>query len=277
MKLLLIGNGAWGKNYITTIQQNWPNIQLDIATRQDWQQKVNQKPNGVMICTGPLAQVDIAKYVLERYIPVMLEKPVALSSQELEPLLPLQYNAPILVNYTHLFANHFIELKKYYNDDIRNIQTHGRGKGPYRNFSSLFDYGSHDVAMILDLIREYPNTIIAKKLKDREIFDIRLQFSNIITKSYVGNGTKLPRKLRQIVLTQHNGTQIVYSDIEGNRLMEWPLRKKINVKYTPPLTNAIQYFIDLINGKQDDRAGLDLTIKVVKILEECYKQASEAK
>lgn len=42
-------------------------------------------------------------------------------------------------------------------------------------------------------------------------------------------------------------------------------------QHSLPLTNSIQTFLDGINGKQDNRLGLDLSFNIVKILERCDK------
>ena len=264
MKLILIGAGAWGKNYISTLS-NFSDIQLTVANRNNWKNLVDAGPDGVIITTGPHAHVEIAKYVLERHIPIMMEKPVALSLQELEPLLSLQHNAPILINYTHLFSDRFTELKNKLSN-IDTIFAECRGKGPIRPYSSLFDYGSHCVAMCLYLLNEYPLTIYTTQQKNNMVsaFSINLRFSNSYAYLTVGNN-EIVKKMWLETYTK-NGS-IVYDDrVERAKL-----------DYVLPLTNAIQCFIDLINGKQDDRSGLDTTIKVVKILEECYRQVSEVR
>jgi hypothetical protein len=42
-----------------------------------------------------------------------------------------------------------------------------------------------------------------------------------------------------------------------------------------PLTNALQVFIDAIHGKPDYRLGLELPMKVMRVLDECQKQLDE--
>lgn len=192
--LLLIGAGKWGQNYISTLS-NFPDIKLTVATRDNWCSLVDTKPDGIIVATGPLAHVEIAKYILERHIPLMIEKPLALSLQEIEPLLSLQHNATILVNYTHLFANHFLELKAHLNN-VSTIFAESRGPGPIRSYSSLFDYGSHAVAMCLYLLNEVPLSIgvIQEGEEPANSFNINLQFAHTTVHLTVGNN-EITKKL----------------------------------------------------------------------------------
>lgn len=269
-QLLLIGAGKWGQNYISTLS-NFHDIKLTMATRDNWRSLVDTRPDSVIVATGPHAHVEIAKHVLEHQIPLMIEKPLVLTLQELEPLLSLQHNAPILVNYTHLFANHFLELKKRL-DKASTIFAESRGPGPIRSYSSLFDYGSHAVAMCLYLLNETPLSIHIRQEghEPTTAFSIDLRFTQTTAHLMVGNNETTKKLWLEAYI---NKGFLVYNDLGCDKLIS--NHKPIDVNFVPPLTNAVQCFLSLMDGKQDDRAGLDLSIKVIKVLEECYKQASE--
>lgn len=261
MRLLLIGAGQWGKNYVSTIAKYFPDIELQIGNRDTWQHLIDAKPDGVIVATPPGSHIEIAERSLQSDIPTMIEKPLALSYQEACKLQ--QYKAPILVNHIHLFACPYQWLREMIVIDkcrLNKIVSLGFNKGPVREYSSLWDYGCHDLAMILDLIKEYPSQITATETQTEtgSLFNIKLKFKDCETESLVGNGgQKSVRKLK----INYNGVQLTYDD---------KLHPKTDL---PPLVNAIRVLEQNIReGIYDYRFGLDLSLQVVKILEECQNQ-----
>jgi len=265
MKILLIGAGAWGQRYIDTFKQ-WSQIELCIATRQDWQKNVKQSPDGVIICTPPSSHIEITRYILQHHLPVMIEKPLALTYQEASQLIPLQTNAPILVNHIHLFSDYFQELARQCpSSQITQINALNLRPPSHHTYSVLYDQGCHDVSMVLALMKEYPTHIEAKYKMGT--YHINLQFGNKSAHIDVSNGWD--PKIRHLKV-KCNNDHIVYNDhLINNKLIG--IKHNIHNE-TPPLTNALQCFFDLIEGKSDSRAGLDLPLQVTQILDECQRQ-----
>jgi hypothetical protein len=236
--ILLIGNGKWGKQYINTIKQ-LP-INLTIAT---YDYKLNNI-DGVIICTPPQSHIEIAEYFLSKNIPVMIEKPLSLSLNEANKLK--QYLTPILVNNIHLFSNEYQNLKNKISD-IKGIFSIGCNNGPIRNYSSLWDYAPHDLSMILDLTKQNPHKIEYREFKPG-LHIIKLYFDKFYSYSIVGNGAKI--KKREL---------IVYSD----NIYRYTNSENI-------LFNAINVFLNIINGKKDYRMGLGLSLDILDILVKCH-------
>ena len=99
--VLVGGNGKWGQNYISTLKY-FQDINLQVATRENWKQLIDKNPDGVIVATPPDSHIEIASYSLSKNIATMIEKPLALSLQEAETLK--QFTAPILVNHIQLFT-----------------------------------------------------------------------------------------------------------------------------------------------------------------------------
>jgi hypothetical protein len=263
INILLIGSGAWGQKYISTLS-NFSDVSLTIANRNNWKQLIDKHPSGVIVCTPPDSHVEIASCALSNNIPTMIEKPLSLSLEECYKLK--QFSAPILVNHIHLFSQAYQNLrtivKTYKIDKILSL---GYNNGPVRNYSSLWDYGPHDLSMILDLSHSrggpcvFPNNIDVQKLHTDTgvLFNIKIKFNTMFdAESLVGNGGKKSvRKLKVFC----DGLKIEYND------------KDRPVHHSPPLTNAINVFIDAIGGKKDYRLGLDLSLKIMNVLECCQK------
>lgn len=258
MKLLLIGNGQWGGKYVSTITHCFPNVDLQIGSRDTWQSLIDAKPDGVIVATPPSSHIEIAEYALQRDIPTMIEKPLALSHQEAATLQ--QYKVPILVNHIHLFATAYQHLREITNKrQISEIVSLGYNKGPVRDYSSLWDYGCHDVAMILDLMEITPEMVRVDEVKTKigSLFNIKMKFEWFHSESLVGNGGEKPIRKLKIYC---DGLRLVYDD------------KMCPGNHSSPLTNALKVFMEAIRGTNDPRLGLDLSLQVVKILEECQNQ-----
>lgn len=254
MKLLLIGNGKWGQKYVSTIS-NIPNISLDIANRFNWKDKISEHPDGVLICTPPQSHIEIADYSMSRQIPTMIEKPLSLSLEDAEQLK--KYDVPILINHIHLFSDTYQNIKKIVkNKEITLIWSLGLGDNPPRNYSALWDYGPHDFSLILDLLQEIPQNISISKHNWLDQFSVKLTFNKCISESTFGCQPLAKTRLLQV---EFDGMYVGYEDTRRPP------------DHSPPLLNAIQVFIKSITGKSDDRLGLDLSLKVIKLLEQCNK------
>jgi predicted dehydrogenase len=254
-KLLLIGSGAWGQKYIKTITSNFPQVVLTVANRENWKQLIDAHPDGVIVATPPESHVEIAAYSLSQNIPTVIEKPLSLSLNE--AMLLEKFNAPVLVNHIHLFSDSYQKIKSIINpSDITGIKTIGYNNSPTRNYSALWDYGPHDLSMILDLtdclpikvnITEFPSRT------DKSLFDITMDFGRFLTQSIVGNGAYTKKRY---ISVSFDGLNISYDENSNNQPFN----------YKPPLENMLNVFIDIINGKKDNRMGLDMSYKILKIL-----------
>lgn len=253
--ILIGGSGQWAKNYISTIAQFYPNIKLTIATRDNWQQLIKTGADAVIISTPPSVHIQMAQFTLDYKIPVLIEKPLALNYNDC--LVLKQYNIPILINHIHLFSNAYQNIKSKI-DKIDYIATLGFNNGPKRDYSSLYDYGCHDIAMIIDLANYMPITVSAQEIKTDTgyLFKIIMKFKDFISESLVGNGGKKSvRKLR----VETDGIRISYND------------KLKHINHKTPLYNVLDVFFKSIDGKSDYRLGIDLPLNVIKILECCEK------
>lgn len=247
-KIALIGgNGKFGQKYLSTLQSQFQ-ITPQIGTRDNWKQLIDQKPDGVIICTPPDSHIEIALFALKKGLPVMIEKPLALSLSETEQLKSYQY-LPILVNHIHIFSSKYQEIKDSIAlRQITHIKSIGSSNSPPRNYSRLWDYAPHDIAMILDLTQTYPKQIMCQT-DDHQSFQIKMQFDSFESVSQVG----------------YSETRIRHLDINNGRFIYDGMQNEF------PLTNAIGVFLRAIKGKPDYRLGLDLSLKVMQVLEACQK------
>jgi predicted dehydrogenase len=256
--LLLIGAGKWGKNYISTLS-NFPDVSLAIANRHNWKEEIDKKPDGVMICTPPQSHIEIASFALSHNIPTMIEKPLALSLKDAEILQ--QYAAPILVNHTDLFSSVYQGIKTYTNSsELTHVYGLNVGPALSRDYSELWDYGPHDIAMTLDVVQQMPYMIECKLVSDRR-FVVTLKFDNNV-KAVSLMGFEETRKRSWQVAPQSPHALSIYTK---------------DCDIVKPLTNALHVFIGAIHGKLDYRLGLNLSLDVMKVLEQCQESLDQHK
>jgi len=259
MNIVIVGNGVWGKNYVKTINEYFPSVKLKIATKADWWQLIGEKPQGVIIATPPDSHIKIALQALGQDIPCLIEKPLALSLVEAKKLEQFSH-IPILVSHIHLFSSWYQEMKLIIgNKEITEMVSYGANNGPIRNYSSLWDYGPHDLSMILDLKKQFPFKININRIDGSEcnmaLYEIKLEFENNTgickTTSLVGNGTN--NKCRSI--------HVKFNDLTVSHRYQ---DDNINDK---PLKNMLDVFFGGINEKMDARFGLQQAFNILNILE----------
>ncbi len=172
LPLGLIGAGPWGQNFIKTIArlpgfelitlasqnehaQSW--VTPSCTVTPDWHEVLeNRRLAGVIIATPPHCRAEIMKAAIEKRIPILAEKPVTLSLAEIQELEALEkkFQSKILVDHIHLFHPAYKKLKQTLSDrglSILKVASEGGNHGPLRNYSSLWDWGPHDLAFGFDL------------------------------------------------------------------------------------------------------------------------------
>jgi len=251
--IVLIGNGSWGKNYIKTCLK-FPDINLIVATKENWKLLIDNGPKGAIIATRPDSHVEIAKYCLERNIPTLIEKPLSFSLKEAEQLKPFNHN--ILVNHIHLFSDAYENIKRTIkNSNIIEINTVGIGPIS-RPYSNLFDYGIHEVAIVLDLVKSYPKEIVCKNiiLENANFYKIQMVFDNTFTECITGVHIRKEKSL----FIRTDEFNISYNDLNKSNKNLTPLEKVISVLYR-----------HIVGCALDARMGINLSLNALAVLETC--------
>lgn len=157
LRLALVGVGPWGTllaqkftqagaEIVHHVRQNGPDVE-HWGTRLplDALWEVNGL-GGVLLATPPHLTLPLAQKAAAAGLAVLACKPLWLSE-------PMVLRAPFFVDYVRLWSPAYALLKaRVYGHRIRRIDAVFVGKGPYREFSSLDDYGSHLLALTHDLL-----------------------------------------------------------------------------------------------------------------------------
>lgn len=150
MILGVIGHaGKWGRNYLKAADDCGVRA-LPIDRGQDF-----EHADAVAIAVHPRDSVSVAVRVLARGKPVIIEKPAGLSLHDAELLADIEESTHglVLVAHQHLFSEGMEELRRRMileTDQVQCRATFG-GPGPVRDYSTLWDYGPHAVAVALAL------------------------------------------------------------------------------------------------------------------------------
>jgi len=240
-RLGLVGVGAWGRRYIDTIgrRTDCSIAAYARATRtrlegipgasacDDWRSLVELAArahlDGVIAATTPAHQLEVTSACIAAGVPLLVEKPLGLSRPAVEDLrarfAASQQKAPVVVDYVHLWAPAFVELKRRVSgrtSEIRDIRAEGFNQGPLRSWSSLYDYGPHDVSMCLDVLGEEAAFVlhraerIGSSTPGIELFDARFELGGVPVHLRVGNGGAT--RARKFAVALADDREIIYDD-----------------------------------------------------------------
>jgi len=296
VRLGLIGAGRWGRNYIRTVE-GLPGAVLrrvascNPATKElvpddchidfDWREVVQAKDlDGVVIATPPALHIEMASVAVEAGLPVLVEKPLSLDIGEAEALgrLVAKHAGYVMVEHTQLYNPAFVALKRtaFLLGEVRSIYAEAGSWGPFREDANvLWDWGAHDVAMCLDLIREFPSKVSARRLRQNtkggETIELTMIFSNDVAAT-VNISNMREDKVRRFAFRCRDGA-LLFDDLAADKLV---LNSSVAVLDTitdameysgeMPLARAVQKFVEDIRAGKQDGGSLRLGIDVVRIL-----------
>ena len=231
----LIGVGKWGQNYVRTIENIDESILKKIAcnnlkNKSKLIRKYNVSDNwhdlthssdiqGIIIATPPKTHFEIAKEAIENKKSIIIEKPVTLNSKDAKYLknLALKNKVSVRVNHVYLYHPMYRFLKFYIEDkkSLNSMVSIAGNYGPFRNdVSPLWDWAPHDIAMCLDIMKEFPLKIIANFIKNQE--NNKQNKSNVSIKLCFKNnkfadiniGNIMPSKVRFLKINFENNSYI---------------------------------------------------------------------
>lgn len=316
-KIGLIGAGNWGRNYIKSIQA-LDGLELSALYSQNPQssQLVNKEcqifsslqeffafpMDGVIISSPPEAHFLAAKMALQKNLPMIIEKPLCLNFDETKLLHRLAHEkkALILVDHIYLFNSAFqlfvTEVKKR-KLPIQRILACGGNWGPSREtYSALWDYGPHDLSMLLHLFPGEVKLESCKKLNQGEKvhdgnYEVCLKIQDQFT-AQIQIGNMFARKLRFLAVYYENEI-LVFNDLLNEKIESYghnatyeqlisqdqALRlSNLETNFRSPLLNLLDIFregivseknpSDSIKSTKVKLWGTDMAMQVAFLLKE---------
>lgn len=279
IRLALIGCGAWGWRYIPAaleagnclvthvvgVGRSCPDEarqylrDLTIVNREWlWRDAghLDELPvDAFILATPPRDRLSTCQKIIESHRPLMIEKPLALTDTEARLITSAADRAglPLLVNHQHLFAPAYEMLRDIVSSWAPlTVRSAGEGPGPFRDYSPLWDYGPHDVAMILGLADDCRVTWARSFTREGGIgADFELRGENLV--GQVTSSNCWPFKVRSLwVQSGENFAQ--YDDTARDRLQVngYP----VDLPADRPLTLAVRAFAEAVRtGRTDWRFG----------------------
>jgi predicted dehydrogenase len=229
VRLGLVGAGAWGRNYLRTARADGLHVSCvcratavpvdgfaEVPVTDDLGQLL-RSCDAVVVATPPASHEGIVLQALASGKPVLLEKPAALSASSVERMITASEvsRVPLLVAHIHLFSPAFSALRDSSSlmDGPLQVVSLAGNSGPFRDYSSLWDWGPHDVSMCLSVMGRAPDDVEAVRHvhDDGGTVDIvSLGFQGSRADLTFGNG--LPKKVRAFSVSPKRGLSVTYSD-----------------------------------------------------------------
>lgn len=249
MNLALIGTGRWGANILKALNTLDHKV-ISYNTQKDWRDLFKNNISGVIVAADPRINWRVVEECNERNLPVFLEKPAALFLDDIYKMEKCRI--PILVDYIHLFNPKYLELKYRLTAPISRIVSIGANNGPFRHYSSLYDYGTHDFSMVMDLLPEsfkLQSANVKRGANGGQLFQLEYNVGPVAVDILTGNGAS--KKTRKLIVFCQDGSSFIYED-EPSRL---------------PLLNALTHFTEVIDGAAL-KIPFELTVRIHKALYE---------
>jgi predicted dehydrogenase len=263
IRLGLIGAGAWGKNYIEAAKETGI-AEVVWSAGRDWGDQ--PRVDALIIATPPEVRTEII--LSQRGVPMMVEKPLCLSTREAESIrdswLDPDRSAPFLVDYVHLFSPAYERLRTVVQEQLGRVRVYGRTSSDVvRGYSPLWDHGCHDLAMCLGFGLEKPVHVSSAKSEDGSHQDMDVHFdSGDAAHVRVSRGPK-----GKTLVVMCGGMGAVYDAGSGTLEVNG---RVVEVSTERPLTRAVKAFAEAVRdgGTDDWRFGIESSIEITRMLEQ---------
>jgi len=315
LRIGVIGAGEWGRNHVRTIAA-LPDVELTVVcdidparreavSRQypsvyvtDAVDDALDRADAIVVATPAASHHVIATQVVERGLPVLVEKPFALSVDDAEAVAELADKRAVPVVVGHLLVFH--PALQMLGDIIRNgdlgevfyLYSQRVNLGQVRpDENALWSFGPHDVSVALELLDDQPTRVSAhgRSFIQPGIEDV--VFMTMGFDSGVLANVQMswldPHKERRLTVVGSK-KMVVFDDMQPreklkifDRGIDRPpeyasygesltIREgDISIPRVPnvePLRAELQHFVEVAAGKVKPRVGAAQGVAVVRVL-----------
>lgn len=324
----IIGCGYWGPNLVRNFSE-LPGVNVvavsdlkqdrlnkirasynTIYTTQNYEDLFNMGIQALVVATPPPTHYDIASKCLKQGINVLVEKPIALNSQDALNLCQLAKARDLVLMVGHTFEyNPAVHALRDLMDsgelgEIHYIDTARLNLGLFqRGLNVLWDLAPHDISILLFLLRQNPTTVSSHGMscvleKIHDVVYLNLMFPNDIM-AHVHVSWLDPCKVRRVTIVGSK-KMVVYNDIEAQEKLriydkgvDSPPRGTAqleelsfsyrygditipNIKLAEPLRQECQHFVKCILEKKIPDTCGEEGYRVVKILEAAQRSLTDS-
>lgn len=308
-KICVVGAGYWGKNHIRTLHElgalkgivdsNQEVLSLylkrysNIYTHDSLEHALKKNYDAYIVSTPAETHYSIAKEIILRKKPVLIEKPLALNIKNAEELVTLANlnKVQMMVGHVLLFHPAINKIKEIIHEGkigkLQYIYSNRLNLGKVRADENVFwSFAPHDISVFLYLTNSYPekikasgSTFLQKNIHDSTI--TQMSFPNGVD-SHIFVSWIHPFKEHRLVVVGSEA-MITFEDsldgkplkfhskkvdvgLEGPKKIDGPVR---HIKYDnfEPLKKELEYFLDCIESKEEIKiANGSNALKVIRIL-----------
>ncbi len=236
----------------------------------------------IYVAALPNVNLDIVKLVKKLKIPLILEKPITKSKNDIVKLKKITKDNNLIIypNLTNYYSSTFVYLKNYVDKnylEIKRVIIYEGNLGPFReNINPIWDWGFHPISLLYLLFENNRFTNISKKeIKSNNIHGkgIVTKFSFNVNKKINFNivtGNLFKNKLRKMKIILNN------KDYLECDMLKHKVKINSNVIFrdnVTPITNLLNKFENSISLKkyQESRKLIDVSSKTINFLEKFYK------
>lgn len=290
IRIGLIGNGSWGRNYLDSAKNILGMEIIDITneikksfnkgniyrTLKDFYH--NKNISGFILATLPVVQTKILYEILSIKAPVICEKPLCLYYEDLMYLKEkVQPNHIIFLNHFHLFLETFSFVEKNIHDEeISKICVQDGNCGPFRKDTpSFLDWGVHAVGIVLRLINKAPIKIKYNEVEQSKIvgskayvYSLKFRFGDGRNCTVIfGNGfSNKKRTIKVFLKNQIKPIVFLGNNISGVIKHKYADFTNLQNKRTP-LENLLIDFRECIQkNKTDPKNSFNLGTRALETL-----------
>jgi len=307
-RICVVGAGRWGLNHVKTlekldslggvidsdssvltkIKKEYPKC----LTFENLEESFKKNFDAYIVATPPKSHFNIAKKIIYKRKPLLVEKPLTLCIEDAEYLnfISKKNNVNLMVGHLLLFHPAFLKIKQIIdNGKIGKIQymySNRLNLGSFRNDENvLWSFAPHDISLFNYFFEDLPHSISSHGV---DILQERVHDTSITSFKY--KGRKMghifvswlhPFKEHRFVIIGSKG-MVHFEDAGISRPLifykksvdlkgEVPASKSdgsYTLKYSNelPLESQLKYFIANLNGKIEIANG-DSAVEVMRILD----------
>ena len=308
MKICVIGAGRWGQNHIRTLSQlgnlggivesNFSTLKEfsikypDVELFDELESAINLGFDGYVLSTPAETHYHLGKQLIENGCHTLIEKPLALHSEDAKELIKLskENNVNLMVGHILLFHPAIQKIKDMIDSGkvgkLQYIYSNRLNLGTVRLHENVFwSFAPHDISIFNYFTDSLPKNInsFGRAFIQEGNHDTTITYfeypNNIKTHIFVS--WLHPFKEHRIILIGSKG-MISFEDSSENKEIlfyekgiDWrdgiPVAKSgstENIHYEPkmPLEEELKYFMNHLNSKIEIASG-ECGLEVVKILE----------
>jgi predicted dehydrogenase len=289
MRVGLVGAGPWAARYAATLRR-MPGFTLSavVSTQRrkpefgqcEWLRSIaalsHRRVDAIVVASNASSHADITATLLDRGWPVLCEKPLTLDARHAHRLVNLSRRRRrlLMVAFTHLYSAPFVRLRKTLPQlgQVLRIETEGGSLGPFRHdCNALWDYGAHDLAMVLRIMKCAPCRVGAQREDSSQGDNTSIDLSFIHGgNAHVRIGNGFTEKRRWFRVTTPQG-RITYDDLASPKLA-YNGGDEVTLdfdQHTLPLDQMLLAFKRCVTYGHDQHWSAPLAVAVTRLLERC--------